>query len=83
MAQRIADIEGKGSKTPQDEAELASLQVPVPLPVTTYVAELPPIHTIYVKRLGSNSKLIKFYYPDPNSVYWMQNIVKKLGSLLD
>ena len=79
MAQRIADIEGKGSKTPQDEAELASLQVP--LPVTTYVAELPPIHTIYVKRLGSNSKLIKFYYPDPNSVYWMQNIVKKLGSL--
>ena len=81
MAQRIADIEGKGSKTPQDEAELASLQVP--LPVTTYVAELPPIHTIYVKRLGSNSKLIKFYYPDPNSVYWMQNIVKKLGSLLD
>ena len=81
MAQRIADIEGKGSKTPQDEAELASLQVP--LPVTTYVAELPPIHTIYVKRLGSNSKLLKFYYPDPNSVYWMQNIVKKLGSLLD
>ena len=74
MAQRIADIEGKGSKTPQDEAELASLQVP--LPVTTYVAELPPIHTIYVKRLRSNSKLIKFYYPDPNSVYWMQNIVK-------